>query len=201
MAQSDAAGSLIMTLRNGPGTQRHIQWGGMAFVLSELCARPHSPECDRAWDCVTTVYDAWKTSGDQEDKSRLALWRPIRQLMAKVRYVREIQRTDRRRPVQAERRAQYYDPVPCPPAAEFLSHYPETPHTNTCVYHANARTLVVCVFPGPNSKTSGTLQGLLGTETLSPFIDFIPDRPRADGDGDIGPLFPGIDLELPSRLS
>ncbi|KAJ5699713.1 hypothetical protein N7536_002726 [Penicillium majusculum] len=183
-------------------------WGGMAFVLSELCARPHSPECDRAWDCVTTVYDAWKTSGDQEDKSRLALWRPIRRLMAKVRYVREIQRTDRRRPVQAERRAQYYDPVPCPPAAEFLSHYPETPHTNT--WYATSQP-TMCTMPTPepswsafshpNSKTSGALQGLLGTETLSPFIDFLPDRPRADGDGDISSLFPGIDLELPSRLS
>ncbi|OQE83617.1 hypothetical protein PENNAL_c0031G02269 [Penicillium nalgiovense] len=51
----------------------YIQWGAMAFVLSEMCARSHSPECDHAWDCVTTVYDAWKVSGDQEDESRLAL--------------------------------------------------------------------------------------------------------------------------------
>ncbi|KAJ5429235.1 hypothetical protein N7491_006251 [Penicillium cf. griseofulvum] len=187
----------------------HIQWGGMAFVLSELCARPHSPECDRAWDCVTTVYDAWKASGDQEDESRLALWRPIRRLMAKARYVREMQRTDRGRPVQADRKAQYYDPIPCPPAAEFLSHYPETPHTNA--WYATSQP-TMCTMPtsesslsafssGPNSKGApGAFQGLLGTETLSPFIDFLPDRPRGDGDGDIASLFPGIDLDLPSRL-
>ncbi|KAJ6181153.1 hypothetical protein N7519_011614 [Penicillium mononematosum] len=65
----------------------YIQWAAMAFVLSELCARSRSPECHRALDCVTTVYDAWKVSGDQEDESRLALWRPIRRLMAKARYL------------------------------------------------------------------------------------------------------------------
>ncbi|KAF7522764.1 hypothetical protein PCG10_007278 [Penicillium crustosum] len=188
----------------------HIQWGGMAFVLSELCARPHSPECDRAWDCVTTVYDAWKTSGDQEDENRLALWRPIRRLIAKARYVREIQRTDRGRPVQAHRKAPCYDPIPCPPPAEFMSHYPETPKTNA--WYATSQP-TMCTMPtpkpsltafssGPNSMTApGAFQGLLGTETLSPFIDFLPNRPREDGDSDIASLFPGIDLELPSRLS
>lgn len=189
----------------------HIQWGGMAFVLSELCARSHSPECDHAWDCVTTVYDAWKVNGDQEDESRLALWRPIRRLMAKARYVREIQRTDRERPVQVDRKAQRYDPIPCPPASGFLSHNPETTHTNSW-YTPSQRTMFITPTPEPSlpafssdpysKETTGAFRGLLGTETLSPFIDFLPDRSWEDVDGDIASLFPGIDLGLlPSRLS
>ncbi|KAE8387993.1 hypothetical protein BDV23DRAFT_160092 [Aspergillus alliaceus] len=186
----------------------HIQWGAMAFVLSELCARPQSPECDRAWDCVTTVYDGWKGSGDQEDESRLALWRPIRRLMAKVRYVREIQRTDRGWPVQADRRAQRHDPIPCPPAAGFLSHYPETTHTSAWPTPPQ-RTTMPTSEPSlsgfssvPYSKeTSGALQGVLGTETLSPFIDFLPDWSWVDDDGDTASSFSGVDLGLPPRLS
>lgn len=91
-----------------------------------------------------------------------------------------------------------------------MAHYPETPHTNTW-YATSQPTMCTMSTPepslsafssGPNSNgASGAFQGLLGTETLSPFIDFLPDRPRADGDGDIASLFLGIDLELPSRLS
>ncbi|KAJ5193175.1 hypothetical protein N7449_009317 [Penicillium cf. viridicatum] len=121
----------------------YIQWGGMVFVLSELCARPYSPECNRAWDCITT-----KASGDEEDESRLALWRPIRRLIAKARYVREMQRTDRGRPVQADQKAQYYDPIPCPPAAEFLSHYPRRRTLTLGTQHHNPQC-VPCQLLSP----------------------------------------------------
>ncbi|CAG8908389.1 unnamed protein product [Penicillium egyptiacum] len=188
----------------------YIQWGAMAFVLSELCARSHSPECDRAWNCVTTVYDAWKISGDQEDESRLALWRPIRRLMAKARYVREMQRTDQEWPVQAGKETQRYDPIPCPPAAEVLSHYPELININAW-YTPSQRTMCTMPTPEPSlsafssgpysNEASDVSLGILGAETLSHFIDFLPDRCWANGDGEIASLFPGVDLELHSRLS
>lgn len=68
----------------------HIQWHTVAFVLSELCSRPPSQECDRAWNCITAVYDAWKTNGSEKDTLSV----PIRRLMARARYVRQMQQVD-----------------------------------------------------------------------------------------------------------
>ena len=41
-------------------SKTHIQWHAVALVLSELCYRPPSSEWDRAWSCVSKVYDRWK---------------------------------------------------------------------------------------------------------------------------------------------
>ncbi|RYP66114.1 hypothetical protein DL769_006111 [Monosporascus sp. CRB-8-3] len=184
-------------------SKEHIQWGAMAFVLSELCARPHSPECDREWDCVTTVYGGWKVGGNQDDESRIALWRAISRLMAKARYMREMQRTDPGRPAHAGRRAQRHDPAPCLPAAESLSHYPLTTRTSAWCTPSQQTT---SSMPTPESSLSGlssvpyikepsdALRRVLGTETLGPFIDLLPDWSWADDDGDTASLFAGTDL-------
>ncbi|RYO74899.1 hypothetical protein DL766_003724 [Monosporascus sp. MC13-8B] len=191
-------------------SKTHIQWGAMAFVLSELCARPHSPACDRAWDCVTTVYDGWKVGGNQDDESRLALWRPIRRLMAKARYVREIQRTGPGRPAQAGRRTQWHDPAPCLPAAGSLSHYPLTTHTGA--WYTPSQQMMSSMST-PESSLSGlssvshskepsdAFRRVLGTETLGPFMDLYPDWSWADDAGDTASSLAGIDLGIPSWLS
>ncbi|KAL3447117.1 hypothetical protein BJX65DRAFT_277431 [Aspergillus insuetus] len=71
-------------------SKTHIQWHAVAFVLADLCWRPPSAEGDHAWECVNAVYDQW---GTMETERKGNMWRPIRRLMARVRYVREIQRT------------------------------------------------------------------------------------------------------------
>lgn len=58
----------------------HIQWHSVAFVLGEICSRPPSAECDRAWEAAIAIY-----------KVKGTMWRPIRRLMAKAKYVREVQ--------------------------------------------------------------------------------------------------------------
>ncbi|KAL3480930.1 hypothetical protein BJX99DRAFT_206306 [Aspergillus californicus] len=65
-----------------------IQWHAVAFVLADICARPPSPECDLAWELVTGVYGIW---GTMITGKKGSLWRPIRRLMARARYVRETQ--------------------------------------------------------------------------------------------------------------
>jgi len=70
-------------------SKTHIQWHAVAFVLSEICARPTSLDCDRGWEHVCMVYDVWKI---KEHEKKGTLWRPINRLMAKARYVREMQR-------------------------------------------------------------------------------------------------------------
>jgi hypothetical protein len=72
-------------------SKTHIQWHAVAFVLSEISSRPPNPQCDRAWECVCTVYDGWNLK-DGESKGTLS--RPIKRLMTKARYVREVQRMD-----------------------------------------------------------------------------------------------------------
>ncbi|KAK7940740.1 uncharacterized protein PG986_013127 [Apiospora aurea] len=67
----------------------YIQWSAVALVLSELCGRAPSAECDCAWESVQRVYDIWKLD---KRAQKGTLWRPIRTMMAKARYVREMQR-------------------------------------------------------------------------------------------------------------
>ncbi|KAF2650605.1 hypothetical protein K491DRAFT_697119 [Lophiostoma macrostomum CBS 122681] len=72
-------------------SKTHIQWHAVAFVLSEISSRPPDPQCDRAWGYVCTVYESWNLK-DGESKGTLS--RPIKRLMTKARYVREVQRMD-----------------------------------------------------------------------------------------------------------
>ncbi|KAJ4250972.1 hypothetical protein NW762_011622 [Fusarium torreyae] len=69
----------------------HIQWHAVIFVLSEICSRPSSPECDRAWECANAVHNRWNI---KEGGKRGNLWRPIKRLMAKAHYVRYMQQID-----------------------------------------------------------------------------------------------------------
>ncbi|KAL4738796.1 hypothetical protein BDV11DRAFT_170655 [Aspergillus similis] len=71
-------------------SKTHLQCYSIAFLLAELCRRPPSPECDRAWECVTTVYERWN---GMETEKRGSTWRSIRRLMARAKYVREVQMT------------------------------------------------------------------------------------------------------------
>ncbi|KAJ4319334.1 hypothetical protein N0V84_006419 [Fusarium piperis] len=70
-------------------SKTHIQWQAVAIVLSEICSRPQSAECDRAWELVNLVHDRWNM---KQPGKKGNLWRPINRLMAKARYVREMQK-------------------------------------------------------------------------------------------------------------
>jgi hypothetical protein len=72
-------------------SKTHIQWHAVIFVLSEICSRPASTECDRAWEFINTVRNRWNMN---ESGKRGNLWRPIQRLMVKARYVREMQQLD-----------------------------------------------------------------------------------------------------------
>ncbi|PYH88487.1 Zn(II)2Cys6 transcription factor [Aspergillus ellipticus CBS 707.79] len=72
-------------------SKTHIQWHAVAFVLSEICSRPPSTDCDQAWEYVNTVYNNWKM---KESERKGTLWRPIKRLMAKAQYVRHVQKTN-----------------------------------------------------------------------------------------------------------
>ncbi|GFF83109.1 uncharacterized transcriptional regulatory protein C139.03 [Aspergillus lentulus] len=66
----------------------YSQWHAVALVLSEICTRPPCQDCDRAWAAVEILYDRWRM---KEHARKGTLWKPIGRLMAKARYVREMQ--------------------------------------------------------------------------------------------------------------
>ncbi|KAF5547706.1 bikaverin cluster-transcription factor [Fusarium mexicanum] len=72
-------------------SKAHIQWHAVIFVLSEICSRPASEECNRAWEFINTVHNRWNMN---ERGKRGNLWRPIQRLMVKARYVRERRQLD-----------------------------------------------------------------------------------------------------------
>ncbi|KAI8944385.1 transcription factor [Xylaria longipes] len=186
-------------------SKTHIQWGAMAFVLSEICARPHSAECDRAWECVETVCDGWKVGAARDDEGRLALWRPIRRLMAKARYVREMQRTDPRRPALAGVVAHDHHLLR-PVTNGLLAYEPPTPHANNNARYALPRRAAGSVLSpeSPLPELPGNaygpepleaLQRVIGTEKLGPFMDMGPDWPWHDDGMENPPWLAGVDFD------
>lgn len=73
-------------------SKTHIQWHAVVIVLAEICSRPPSQECDRAWECANTVYSRWNLRNDKAN----ILWRPINRLMAKANSVQETEKNDKR---------------------------------------------------------------------------------------------------------
>lgn len=73
----------------------YIQWHPIAFVLAELCVRPHCPGVDRAWFAVESVWHDWQ----QKSATRKAsLWRPLTKLYKKAKAFRETQNAARQKP-------------------------------------------------------------------------------------------------------
>ncbi|KAJ0116594.1 hypothetical protein J7T55_009744 [Diaporthe amygdali] len=69
-------------------TSTFVQWHAIGYVLAEICCRPPSAECDRAWSAVMAVYDSGIL---RVNEPKGTIWKPIRRLLAKARYVRERQ--------------------------------------------------------------------------------------------------------------
>ena len=72
-------------------SRTHIQWHAVTFVLFEICTRPKSAECDRAWELVHKIQEQWNRNGNGRNG---ILSKPISRLMAKASYVRELQDLD-----------------------------------------------------------------------------------------------------------
>ncbi|KAJ5527611.1 hypothetical protein N7513_011770 [Penicillium frequentans] len=68
-------------------SKTHVQWHAVAFLLSEICLRPSSCDCDRAWGYIQTIYECWRLKKNKGD-----LWVPLKRLMAKASHAREIER-------------------------------------------------------------------------------------------------------------
>ncbi|OQD70994.1 hypothetical protein PENPOL_c001G10279 [Penicillium polonicum] len=136
-------------------SKTHVQWHAVAFVLSEICSRPPSEDCDRAWEYAQTVYSGWKM---KENKG--SLWRPIKRLMAKAQYVREIQDNNNPAPKRHWRVAGMTTASPTAPSPG-PSTRPSSMRTSGVTPEA-----IRGETPGPIDRN-----GVLSTEPLDPFFE------------------------------
>lgn len=159
-------------------SRTHIQWHAVALVLSEICARPPGPDCDRAWGYACAIYDSWRVKDNNRNGT---MWRPIgpiRRLMAKARYVRVTQRVD----------AQIFGHGPLDPlgdsnlsGAATLT-VPSVPQGGTDT--ASNPPVASSAAPGPPyAASAGNLHGVpeaSGTQSSDPFAGLFPDGFQAD---------------------
>ncbi|GLA55670.1 hypothetical protein AnigIFM63604_002612 [Aspergillus niger] len=160
-------------------SKTHIQWHAVAFVLSEICTRPPSADCDRAWQYVNTVYNNWKM---KESGRKGTLWRPIRRLMAKAQYIREMQELDpagrgrQRAPPNRDSMQGVLGPEMC---WGTNAAYVSTPVDTAC-------------------NVVGDLPSEILAGTLDPFEELFPGAPHVESSAhepcdNIGPMLPLYD--------
>ena len=67
-------------------SKTHVNWHVVAFVLSEVCVRPASPQCELGWQSIVQLERVWQMA-----RKKGTVARSIKRLMAKAQYVREVQ--------------------------------------------------------------------------------------------------------------
>ena len=65
----------------------YAQWHAIAFILGEICSRPHSDILERGWKAVDASFHDWDDAVKHSKNGML--WAPMRRLMAKARKKRE----------------------------------------------------------------------------------------------------------------
>ncbi|KAI0466407.1 fungal-specific transcription factor domain-containing protein [Xylaria cf. heliscus] len=96
----------------------YVQWQTLALVLSEICNRPPSPQCDKAWDYATAVYDRW-LSVKFRDRTEQGddFFQPMSRLVARTKRVRELQQAEQQ---QQQPHYQAQTQIPRPGANELI---------------------------------------------------------------------------------
>ncbi|KAJ3570988.1 hypothetical protein NPX13_g5538 [Xylaria arbuscula] len=107
--------------------QTYVQWHTLALALSEICVRPPSPECDAVWNYATRIYDKWllvkfRDSGERGDN----VVKPIGQLIARARRVREMQQQQRQ---GQQPHHQTQQPTPTLATTEWIISQQKVPYT------------------------------------------------------------------------
>ncbi|KAI1324141.1 hypothetical protein F5Y16DRAFT_381676 [Xylariaceae sp. FL0255] len=85
-------------------TRTYLQWYAIVLVLSEICVRPPSPQCERAWKCASATHDEWLRIKNRDNSERGSeISKPISRLMARAQRVRAAQQAQLKTPGQAAR--------------------------------------------------------------------------------------------------
>lgn len=155
-----------------------VPWHAVAFMLSELCSRPPSADCDRAWEEVQTTCNL---DGQKAQSRRGNMWRPIRRMMAKARYVREMQATDPRG--RGRRDVPSWVTSSSMSTQNMAPEYP-TPPTDTPATSLHNSEWKCNLFPSQ-----------FGIDSMDTFLGILPDNTSGESS------YPSIDAEDTSSTS
>ncbi|KAI0599973.1 fungal-specific transcription factor domain-containing protein [Biscogniauxia sp. FL1348] len=146
-------------------SRTYMQWQSVALVLYEICLRPPSPECDRAWEYINIINNADLAINRKDRKG--SLWRPIERLMTKARHVREMQRAN---PSGYQHNTSWSSaaiPLYLPERGPVASGAHQTPG------------IVPNSLQEPRAE-GDSIQGMLDTNFFDPFLESLPDAVQDD---------------------
>ncbi|KAI1635004.1 fungal-specific transcription factor domain-containing protein [Biscogniauxia mediterranea] len=146
-------------------SRTYIQWHSVALVLYEICLRPPSPECDRAWEYINIINNSDLAINRKEKKG--PLWRPIERLMAKARHVREMQRANP---------GGYQHNMVLSSAATPLY----LPEKGPVASGGNQTSTLIPNGPQELGAEGDSIQGMLDTNFFDPFLESLPDAVQDD---------------------
>ncbi|KAI1110835.1 fungal-specific transcription factor domain-containing protein [Nemania sp. NC0429] len=169
----------------------YVQWPTLALVLSEICIRPPSPQCDKAWEYATAVYDRW-LSVKYRDRTEQGdeFVKPMGQLIAKAQRVREMQRAGpQQRHVQTPtqmliqnpgtrenippRQQTIYDTSRSKSSSEFNS--VDTIHMNPRPHPSNLNSTATSMTPIPIHLSGNDLRAY-DINDIEAFLGILPDE-------------------------
>ncbi|KAI0450904.1 hypothetical protein F5B21DRAFT_489157 [Xylaria acuta] len=169
----------------------YVQWQTLALVLSEICIRPPSPQCDKAWECATAVYDRWlcvkfRDRTEQGDD----FFQPMGRLMARTKRVRDLQQAEQRRQQQQQQQQKphYQAQTQMPrtradeltmPGQRMPDDTPESQTSlnfkgmDTRLMQSNLDSMTAATSASDISRSD---QSMYGIGDFEPFLEMLPDE-------------------------
>ncbi|KAI0555109.1 fungal-specific transcription factor domain-containing protein [Xylaria curta] len=157
----------------------YVQWQTVALVLSEICIRPPSPECDRAWELTSAVYDRWlcvkfRDKTEQGDD----FLQPMGRLIARTKRVRELQQAQQQQQYQAQ--TQMPTPGTCESIMTGQRMFRDTPESQTSPnfdainirpMQSGLDSMAAAIIPADISSKNPPTEGI---GSFDPFLAWLP---------------------------
>ncbi|KAI1757156.1 fungal-specific transcription factor domain-containing protein [Xylaria castorea] len=180
----------------------YVQWQTLALVLSEICIRPPSPQCDEAWEYATAVYDRWlcvklRDRTEQGDD----FFQPMSRLIARTKRVRNLQQAEQQQQQQPPQ-YQAQTQIPTPGTSELIMPgqrmLHDTPESQTSLHfdgmdtglvQSNLNSMTAAISPTDISPNDLPMD-IIGD--FDPFLALLPGELRSEwleslGRGDLDP--------------
>ncbi|KAI0441194.1 fungal-specific transcription factor domain-containing protein [Xylaria telfairii] len=160
----------------------YVQWQTLALVLSEICIRPPSPQCDRGWEYATAIYDRW-LSVKFRDRTEQGddFVQPMSRLIATTKRVRDLQQVEKQQQQQPDHQPKAQ--IPRPGGDEVIMGGQQilhnTPESQTALNFEGMNTelmqpnLAAPVNPPDISLNNPPIYEASGFE---PFLEMLPDE-------------------------
>lgn len=174
-------------------SRTYVQWHTLALTLLEICIRPPSPQCDEAWEYATAVYDTWLSAKYRDStESGDEFVKPMNQLLARTRRVREMQQADRQQRRQLQYQTQTQTRIPRRRTDELIMPSQQTAAYNTPGSQASIdfnNMDITHTTPGSHQgglgptgmslapiDISGNGLPVYGVSDFVPFLEMLPDE-------------------------